>query len=89
MQGRAPRPGITVYCDSASRMQRVLACCTDPRDVNMIPELSHAVYVWSSYAVFAVIVAWQFLQPLIRRRRLVRSMIEAEAERRAARRNQQ
>lgn len=52
----------------------------------MIPELSHAGYVWSSYLIFAVIVAWQFIQPLIRRKRLVNSMLEAEAERRAAQR---
>lgn len=55
----------------------------------MIPELSHASYVWTSYSVFGVIVAWQFIQPLIRRKRLVDSMLEADAERRAARRNQQ
>ncbi|MFO7764255.1 MAG: heme exporter protein CcmD [Wenzhouxiangellaceae bacterium] len=55
----------------------------------MIPDLSHAPYVWTSYSIFAAIVAWQFIQPLIRRKRLVDSMIEAEAERRAARRNQQ
>lgn len=53
----------------------------------MIPELSHAEYVWSSYAFFGAIVAWQFLQPLLRRRRLIDSMIEAEAERMAAARN--
>ncbi len=53
----------------------------------MIPELSHASYVWTSYSIFGVIVAWQFLQPLISRKRLINSMIEAEAERRAASRN--
>lgn len=50
----------------------------------MIPELSHASYVWSSYAIFGAIVVWQFLQPLMRRKHIVDSMIEAEAERRAA-----
>lgn len=55
----------------------------------MIPELSHASYVWSSYSIFAAIVAWQFVQPLLRRKRLINSMIEAEAERRAAGRAQQ
>ena len=55
----------------------------------MIPELTHASYVWASYAIFAVIVAWQFIQPLIRRKRLTDAIFEAEAERRAARRNSQ
>lgn len=54
----------------------------------MIPELSHASYVWTSYLIFGVIVAWQFFQPLLRRKRLINSMIEAEAERRAAGRNE-
>lgn len=54
----------------------------------MIPELSHASYVWSSYSIFGVIVAWQFLQPMLRRKRLIKSMIEAQAERRAAEGNQ-
>jgi len=53
----------------------------------MIPELSHASYVWASYSIFGAIVVWQFLQPLLRRKQLVNSMIEAEAERRAAGRN--
>lgn len=50
----------------------------------MIPEFSHATYVWTSYGTFAIIAAWQFLQPLFRRRRLINSMLEAEAERHAA-----
>ena len=53
----------------------------------MIPELSHASYIWASYAIFGAIVAWQFIQPLVRRKQLIKSMIEAEAERRAAGRN--
>jgi len=53
----------------------------------MIPELSHAPYVWTSYSIFVAIVVWQFLQPLLRRKRIVNSMIEAQAERRAAGRN--
>ena len=53
----------------------------------MIPELSHASYVWTSYSIFGVMVAWQFLQPLLRRKQLIKSMIEAETERRAAGRN--
>jgi heme exporter protein CcmD len=55
----------------------------------MIPEITHAQYVWSSYAIFALIVGWQFVQPLIRRKRLVSHMLEAEAERRAAARRSQ
>jgi heme exporter protein CcmD len=36
----------------------------------MIPQFEYAVFVWTSYGVFAVVVAWQFIQPLLRRRRL-------------------
>jgi len=50
----------------------------------MIPELSHAAYVWSSYALFALVIGWQFLQPLVRRRRVLREVAESVAERRAA-----
>lgn len=50
----------------------------------MIPELSHASYVWTSFAIFGAIVAWQFIQPLLRRKRLINSMMDAEAERAAA-----
>ncbi|MGK7295169.1 MAG: heme exporter protein CcmD [Candidatus Wenzhouxiangella sp. M2_3B_020] len=53
----------------------------------MIPDISHAQYVWTSYAIFALIVGWQFVQPLVRRKKLVANMIEAEAERRAAERS--
>jgi len=52
----------------------------------MIPELSHAGYVWSSYAIFAAVLAWQFLQPFMKRKRLLSQLNEALAERRAARR---
>jgi len=52
----------------------------------MLPEISHAEYVWSSYAIFTAVIVWQFLQPLIRRRRLLGHLAEAAAERRAARR---
>lgn len=50
----------------------------------MIPELSHASYVWTSYGIFAAVIGWQFLQPMLRRRRLLAALDEAEAERRAA-----
>lgn len=36
----------------------------------MIPQFEFAGYVWTSYAVFAIIVAWQIVQPILRRRRL-------------------
>jgi len=55
----------------------------------MLPQLSHATYVWCSYAIFALIVAWQFIQPRVRRKRLIDSMLEARAERRAARRSRE
>lgn len=52
----------------------------------MIPEISHAAYVWSSYAIFTIVMAWQFLQPLLKRRKILNQLHEAVAERRAARR---
>jgi len=52
----------------------------------MIPEFTHAPFVWSSYGLFVVVMAWQFLQPMLRRRKLIRSLEESIAERRAARR---
>ena len=36
----------------------------------MIPAFEYAPYVWTSYGIFAMIVAWQVLQPLLKRRRL-------------------
>ena len=51
----------------------------------MIPELNYAPFVWSSYGVFAVVCAWQFLAPLVRRRRLLRQIREQLEEERAAR----
>lgn len=50
----------------------------------MIPELNYAPFVWSSYGVFAVVCGWQFLAPMIRRRRLVRQIREQLEEERAA-----
>ena len=52
----------------------------------MIPDISHAGYVWSSYAIFTIVMAWQFLQPLLKRRKILTQLSEAVAERRAARR---
>lgn len=50
----------------------------------MIPELDYAGYVWASYGAFAVILAWQVLQPLVRRRRILAELRHRAAERRAA-----
>ncbi|MGY6552907.1 MAG: heme exporter protein CcmD [Wenzhouxiangella sp.] len=36
----------------------------------MIPQFEFAAFVWTSYAIFAIIVGWQILQPILRRRRL-------------------
>lgn len=36
----------------------------------MIPQFEYAVFVWGSYGIFAAVVAWQFIQPKLRRRRL-------------------
>ncbi len=36
----------------------------------MIPQFEFAAFVWTSYAIFAIIIAWQIIQPIWRRRRL-------------------
>ncbi len=36
----------------------------------MIPQFEYAGFVWTSYAIFAIIIAWQVLQPIIKRKRL-------------------
>ncbi|TVS11394.1 MAG: heme exporter protein CcmD [Wenzhouxiangella sp.] len=36
----------------------------------MIPEFEFAAFVWTSYGIFGIIVAWQVIQPVLRRRRL-------------------
>ena len=45
----------------------------------MIPEFEYAGFIWSSYGLFAVIVAWQFIQPALRRRRLLAELREETA----------
>ncbi|MFP4208039.1 MAG: heme exporter protein CcmD [Wenzhouxiangella sp.] len=45
----------------------------------MIPEFEYAPYVWTSYGIFAIIVAWQALQPLLKRRRLMAELREEQA----------
>ena len=45
----------------------------------MIPELDYAFYVWTSYGVFAVVIGWQIVQPLLRRQRLFAELREEAA----------
>jgi heme exporter protein CcmD len=45
----------------------------------MIPELNYAPYVWSSYGIFAVVIIWQALQPVLYRRRLMAELREEQA----------
>lgn len=45
----------------------------------MIPEFEYAAYVWSSYAIFAVVIAWQAAVPFLRRRRLMAELREEKA----------
>lgn len=47
----------------------------------MIPDLDYAFYVWASYGAFALVMAWQILQPALRRRRVLAEIREAEAAR--------
>jgi heme exporter protein CcmD len=45
----------------------------------MIPELDYAFYVWSSYGVFALVIGWQIVQPLLRRQRIMAELREEAA----------
>ena len=45
----------------------------------MIPAFGYAPYVWTSYGIFAIIVAWQVLQPIIKRQRLKAELREEQA----------
>lgn len=45
----------------------------------MIPQLDYAFYVWSSYGLFTLTMAWQFLQPRFRRRRILAELREERA----------
>ena len=49
----------------------------------MKPE--HAAYVWSAYALFGAMLAWDFLVPRLRERRALRQVLR-RAQRDAARR---
>jgi len=42
----------------------------------MIPQLDYASYVWTSYGLFALIVAWQFIQPRLQRKRILAELRE-------------
>lgn len=45
----------------------------------MIPQLDYAFYVWTSYGLFAVIMAWQYIQPRLRRKRILAELREEQA----------
>lgn len=42
----------------------------------MIPELSYAEYVWSSYAIAAAVIVWQAVQPIHKYRQIVSQIKE-------------
>ncbi len=42
----------------------------------MIPDFEYGFYVWTSYAVFALVIGWQIIQPLARRRRILAELRE-------------
>lgn len=42
----------------------------------MIPQFDYAFYVWTSYGLFAAVMAWQFIQPRLRRRRILAELNE-------------
>ncbi len=45
----------------------------------MIPQFEYAFYVWTSYAVFAAVIGWQIVQPVLRRRRIMAELREEQA----------
>jgi heme exporter protein CcmD len=45
----------------------------------MIPEFEYAAYVWSSYAIFTVVIAWQAAVPFFRKRRMLAELREEQA----------
>ncbi|HLS06059.1 MAG TPA: heme exporter protein CcmD, partial [Wenzhouxiangella sp.] len=45
----------------------------------VIPQFNYAFYVWSSYGLFAAVMAWQFFQPLVQRRKIMAELREQEA----------
>lgn len=45
----------------------------------MIPTLDYAFYVWTSYGLFAVVIGWQIVQPLMRRQRILAELREEAA----------
>ncbi|TVQ30828.1 MAG: heme exporter protein CcmD [Wenzhouxiangella sp.] len=42
----------------------------------MIPQFEYAFYVWTSYAIFAFVIGWQIVQPVVRRRRILAELRE-------------
>ncbi|MEM7054239.1 MAG: heme exporter protein CcmD [Pseudomonadota bacterium] len=51
----------------------------------MIPDFEYAAFVWSSYLVFALVMTWQVVQPMLRRRRIKKQLLEQFEEQQAAR----
>src|SRR5690625_5700853 len=45
----------------------------------VIPQFNYAFYVWSSYGLFAAVMAWQLFQPLVQRRNIMAGLREQEA----------
>ncbi len=45
----------------------------------MIPEFNYASYIWSSYGLFVVVVAWQLVVPRLRRQRILAELREERA----------
>ena len=42
----------------------------------MIPDFEYAFYVWTSYGIFTAVIAWQFIQPQLRKRRIEAEVLE-------------
>ncbi|MEM1080075.1 MAG: heme exporter protein CcmD [Pseudomonadota bacterium] len=55
----------------------------------MIPNFEYAAFVWSSYLIFSLVIAWQFLQPWFKRKQLARQIAEQLEELQAAEQLQQ
>ncbi len=45
----------------------------------MIPDFEYAFYLWTSYGIFAAVIAWQFVQPRLRKRRIEAEVLEERA----------
>ncbi|MEN1726868.1 MAG: heme exporter protein CcmD [Pseudomonadota bacterium] len=45
----------------------------------MIPVFEYAAYVWSSYAIFSVVIIWHAAVPFLRKRRIMAELREEQA----------